>query len=656
MSRMSFGSRAGDVTDYGGGGGQATFMGPRQARVTGPYDSLEALIEALADEFKAAEESTLPVCTTIELCLGLNAVLPLVRPSIGPYAGGGDHDLPFEFKNGLYEIETGDDDDSEQRHPRAPCSAIINVVDPKAKQIVQRAASRGVIAAIEALDGFRYSFNNAWTAKDEEGARFSFICQDSMQNKDRHANGYTRILKHLKDPTGAERGPRKPTYDCKGSVSVKFSASRQRCDVYYRHNAIHDTVAARKPAPRATSGVKRTSSSWIKLSNSGAAVTSNFIPRGEEDTGGLSAMLQAESAKSKSPVIDSSPSVRPRPPSSNIGRPLKRKREDIDRPAPVPRQSNQPLSLADLLRQSETARAPPPSSDTRNTKTTPGAAAVAYDLPPWQTPPPPLNRPANGLPYQLPYQPQAPKVPVTALTSGGPTTPMPTSNPPVPPKNLQHFRATSAQKPGPGLFTTMKVVEKPPLRWSQPSYQTPPSTTQFITHSRPRSVLACTNCRLAKRRCDEGRPACAACSKTARTDCRYETPAHLQKQSASNHGQQPQQNDTTMPKQTEATSAQQPDPTTTNADTTSQQLQTPAIWSQNAPSSGQQTRQNWSETPLQQPSQTAWGTGSSMQQQSLSNWSQDPSSISSWPEMSTKSTNAQHNAKEHSPDPWYPKR
>ncbi|KAM3416528.1 hypothetical protein BST61_g8118 [Cercospora zeina] len=348
MARVSFGSRAGNATLSASG---------RHPQVHGPYASLDDLTNALRHEFDAARAESGSVSTALELSLSLSldATIPLVRPSIGPYANGGDHDLPDEFKQRLCETEGA----SDEKHPRAPCSAIINVIDATAKKIVQRAASRGIMAAIEALDGFRYSFNNAWNAQNEEGARFSFICQDSMQNKDRHANGYTRVLKHLKDPSGHERGPRKPTYDCKGSVSVKFSSSKQSCEVFYRHNAIHDTVAARKAAPRTPGGVARPSGDWLQTPNT----VSYCTPRGEEDSGGLSALLQAETASSALAMVDSPTVSRPVATNSNIGRPLKRKREDLTRPTHTDQAADSSLSLADLLRQSAAARVPPSPSE-----------------------------------------------------------------------------------------------------------------------------------------------------------------------------------------------------------------------------------------------------------------------------------------------------
>lgn len=649
MSRVSYGSRAGDATDYGGGG-HIQFVGPRHAARVGPYDSLEALIVALRQEFDAAAESVMPVCTTLEMSLGLTAVLPLVRPGIGPYSEGGEHDLPFEFKNGLYEMEH----DPGQKHPRAPCSTIINVADARQKQVVQRAASRGIISAIEALDGFRYSFNNAWTAKDEEGGRFSFICQDSMQNKDRHANGYTRILKHLKDPGGAERGPRKPTYDCKGSVSIKFSSSRQSCDVFYRHNAIHETVAARKPAARAAAAAKRTSSSWIRL----PSAATPMVPQGEEDTGGLSAMLQAETASSalalvKPLLAQSGPST------SNIGRPLKRKRDET---APPARPSDQPLSLADLLRQSETAKAPAPTNENGG-KPTPVAAPVAYELPSWQTPPPALRQSADGLPYPLPYQPKGKTMVVTALTPSG--TPAASKNPPHP-QNFQQFRVSSStpapkQPPSQGLFTTMKMVptNKPPLRWPQKSQQSsmnPPSATQYVAQFKHRSVLACTNCRLAKRRCDEGRPLCGACIKTGRSDCRYEPATGWKAIMSADSQQSPtRQNPSSAPAQSTPNSAQ---PTAQSAHSTGQQSAQTSHTGQTSQQTPQGTWENGNATQSSWPQSTSstaqWQTPSAQQSTSSQQWpSQSSPPLQRWGNITIASPNI---VRPSSPDPWYPKR
>ncbi|KAK3104334.1 hypothetical protein LTR53_018442, partial [Teratosphaeriaceae sp. CCFEE 6253] len=215
----------------------------RTSTAKGSYDTLLALTDALKREVAECTQSEVPELTTCELSIHEDAILPLLRPGIGSYGDGGEHDLPPEFKvvwtDGTEEFPGVSD-----VLPKASITSMLALPEGQSRQIVQRAASRGIVQALEATDGFKYSFNNAWAAKDEGGLRFSYICQDSMQNKDRHANGYTKTQKHLKGE--GERGPRKATYDCKGSVSVKFSSARRRVDVYYRHYAIHSAVADRR--------------------------------------------------------------------------------------------------------------------------------------------------------------------------------------------------------------------------------------------------------------------------------------------------------------------------------------------------------------------------------------------------------------------------
>ncbi|KAF2213842.1 hypothetical protein CERZMDRAFT_117109 [Cercospora zeae-maydis SCOH1-5] len=624
MARVSFGSRAGNAT-LGGSG--------RHPLIHGPYASLDDLTNALQQEFDAARAESGSVSTALELSLSLDATIPLVRPSIGPYADGGDHDLPDEFKQGLYETKGA----SDQKHPRAPCSAIVNVVDPTAKKIVQRAASRGIMAAIEALDGFRYSFNNAWNAQNEEGARFSFICQDSMQNKDRHANGYTRVLKHLKDPSGHERGPRKPTYDCKGSVSVKFSLSKQSCEVFYRHNAIHDTLAARKAAPRTPGGVTRLSGDWLQTPHTAPYST----PRSEEDSGGLSAMLQAETASSALAMVDSPTAPRSVATTSNIGRPLKRKREDFTRPIYTSPNPDSSLSLADLLKQSAAAGVPPSPSENSFSKFIQGAAAVAYELPTWQKPPPSMNRSAGGPSYQMPYQPQARTA--SASNSTAPAHPPPLSQPTQSQRPAPGFTQSS----GPGLYTIMKVKNPPKFRPSHQNFQTLPHTEQFGSHTRPRSAVACTSCRIAKRRCDEVRPICGLCVKLKKTECHYEGPAL---QSAASGQRSPGL-------------AQPPVQPSQGSDQGSMERQAESNATQSNPQSIQsaQPSQHTSATlaPKQEKSQTSWDNdSSSSQHKPLASWPQG-SHMPPWPSQGPHSLQTWGNVaipKPASPDPWFPKR
>lgn len=465
--RLSFGSRAGGASDYQENSSNGFVSG-------GPYDSLEALSEALKNEIQGSAESTIPECTTVELSLAFNTLIPLVRPTIGPYANDGPNDLPAEFKTNIQSVDIGSG--VPRAEPVATAGSIVNIADPAARAIVQRAASRGLIQAVEAADGFKYCFNNAWAAKDEEGSRFSYICQDSMQNKDRHANGFTRTLKHLKGE--GERGPRKPTYDCKGSVSVKFSSGKQSVDVYYRHYAIHATVAERKaaprpPKPRVSAGEKRA----------------------PMETGGLLATLQAENVATFALAAMDSPKT------SNIGRPLKRKRESGG-PITQSKEWDQGISLMDLLRHSDTANVPQPAAEIAKPVRAPAKASVAYELPSWQSPPPPLNTPGPNSAYPAPYPPPQ-------FRNQAASTPTPKQ------------RQPSAQQPkAQGLFTTMK-----PATWSnksaeQVSYAPSPTFSYGPTHASsvvfkppqtttssrftnreahiPRAKSSCNNCRARK--------------------------------------------------------------------------------------------------------------------------------------------------------------
>ncbi|CAI6335685.1 unnamed protein product [Periconia digitata] len=113
--------------------------------------------------------------------------------------------------------------------------------DPKDKMRNQRAIAKCCVDAIQKADGYRYSFHNCWNSREDDAFRFSYYCNDSLLNKDRAANG-----------KGAKLGKRatKPVFDCKGVLSVKFSASKQSLDVFYKHIPMHKTYEERAPAPR----------------------------------------------------------------------------------------------------------------------------------------------------------------------------------------------------------------------------------------------------------------------------------------------------------------------------------------------------------------------------------------------------------------------
>lgn len=113
--------------------------------------------------------------------------------------------------------------------------------DPKETMKRQRCMAKVCVASIQKVDGFRYSFHNSWRSGEDDAYRFSFYCNDSLLNKDRVASG--------KSGSSGKRA-HKPVYDCKGVLSVKFSATRQCIDVLYKHVPLHGTYEERAPRPR----------------------------------------------------------------------------------------------------------------------------------------------------------------------------------------------------------------------------------------------------------------------------------------------------------------------------------------------------------------------------------------------------------------------
>jgi hypothetical protein len=122
--------------------------------------------------------------------------------------------------------------------------ALQQLGDPKETMKRQRAISKVCVAAIQKTDGYRYSFHNSWKSGEDNAYRFSYYCNDSLLNKDRVANG--------KSGSQGKRAT-KPVFDCKGVLSIKFSATRQCIDVVYKHIPCHETYEIRAPPPRKNS-------------------------------------------------------------------------------------------------------------------------------------------------------------------------------------------------------------------------------------------------------------------------------------------------------------------------------------------------------------------------------------------------------------------
>lgn len=277
---------------------------------------LDELMDLLQAEIDAAFKDGVHECVKSELSLGGNAFVPLMRPNIGPYADGGNQDLPADFKknftadivkekrasqeeNNPAESQIQSQDASQQNKdtpaaqpenesseaqepasssatqqtpnnqaipepedplkncPNATVDCILNIADTDVRSIIQRAASRGLVQRIMNLDGYKYMFNNFWTSRiDGDGLRFSYTCRDSLQNKDRYAHVPARAT----TTPPPQRAPgilarrTKESWDCKGSISIKFSQTVGAIIVQYRHAAIHPTHASRKRPARKPAG------------------------------------------------------------------------------------------------------------------------------------------------------------------------------------------------------------------------------------------------------------------------------------------------------------------------------------------------------------------------------------------------------------------
>jgi hypothetical protein len=107
---------------------------------------------------------------------------------------------------------------------------------------------RSIVAAIEGADGFKYSERHAYNPKTAgDGVRLEYVCQDSLENKDRKAN---RKKENHNSEDNDERTKAKcnmiPTYNCGGAIHIKFSVKREAINVVYKHNPIHREVESRR--------------------------------------------------------------------------------------------------------------------------------------------------------------------------------------------------------------------------------------------------------------------------------------------------------------------------------------------------------------------------------------------------------------------------
>lgn len=132
--------------------------------------------------------------------------------------------------------------------------------DPKDNMKKQRVTAKACVEAVQRADGNRYTFHNNWWSKEDEANRFSYYCNDSILNKGRSANGgagtigmlwsYCHPNHPLLTIMASGQKVQKPVYDCKGIITVKFSAVKQNLQVQYKHVPVHKFYEERAPPPR----------------------------------------------------------------------------------------------------------------------------------------------------------------------------------------------------------------------------------------------------------------------------------------------------------------------------------------------------------------------------------------------------------------------
>ncbi|KAK3114951.1 hypothetical protein LTR53_006218, partial [Teratosphaeriaceae sp. CCFEE 6253] len=208
------------------------------------------------------------------------------------------------------------------------------------------------------------------------------------------------------------------------------------------------------------------------------------------------------------------------------------------------RKPNKPLSLLELLQQSDAATS---AAELRESPPKPmpyghAPPPVDYGLPSWQLPLPaaPLapvaiprvhphpsagpvpNKGWAGGSYPPPYQPEYQPANVFSNQKRKPVA--------IPRKQLGYVTKPPRQYPGlppdqapkaQGLFQTLKPIRQGEVM----SYE------QFVMFNKERAKTSCHSCRVAKRKteltrvaqCDEGKPMCSSCASTGKMECLYDS-------------------------------------------------------------------------------------------------------------------------------------
>jgi hypothetical protein len=190
--------------------------------------TLESLEGALQNELQKNAESLIPVEIVTEFVFGAGSTITV--PVVQQENLGALGFAPTEFPQ-IITVE----------------QALCRDIQGKERLKTQRAIARSFIEVVQAIDGFKYSERQAFNKDGTDGARFKYVCIDSLQKRDRKSNA-----KKENDGDSTEKRPRGrprigpiPTYDCGGAIHFKFSTKRDAINVIYKHNPIHRDVESR---------------------------------------------------------------------------------------------------------------------------------------------------------------------------------------------------------------------------------------------------------------------------------------------------------------------------------------------------------------------------------------------------------------------------
>ncbi|KAI5276671.1 hypothetical protein E4T47_00388 [Aureobasidium subglaciale] len=352
------------------------------------FDSLDDLKTALRHYMdNATVPDALPQYISCAMTLSTHAALPLKslvelpsprrQPSYVPFDEFGDElDLAGQDLGPVAhdQHEQEHEQDQEQQLAYKTVLELVNIDNLKQRQTWQRAAAKGIVQQIQDLDGFKYCFNNNWSSKDDNGYRYSYTCLDSLENKDRHANGFRATNAATRRPGANTRGVRKPTYDCKGQIAVKFSALRQSVEVVYKHHAIHKTVAERRPPPRKDAKRKSTTQQ-----SSATTPDTSLLAFADQDAHESSFVLDAldhSVFQSYANPVELPVAPKPLRRIRDVGVRPQPKRQKIQS-APPAEQPERPLSLVEILQQSMTPSDTSPAAREHHARSSPSPPAAA---------------------------------------------------------------------------------------------------------------------------------------------------------------------------------------------------------------------------------------------------------------------------------------